>query len=101
MSVVAKRLEWMDEDATWYGGTPRCARLDSSPPRESGTADPGSFRPMSIVATVAHLSYCFALVRRPFVKRFAVCYQTVFLPVTFVYFGQIAVWIKMKLCMQV
>ena len=27
------------------------------PPRERGTAPP-SFRPMSIVATVAHLSYC-------------------------------------------
>jgi len=29
--------------------------------RERGTAPP-SFRPMSIVATVAHLSYCWALV---------------------------------------
>jgi len=26
--------------------------------RERGTAPPPSFRPMSIVATVAHLSYC-------------------------------------------
>jgi len=30
--------------------------------RERGTALPPSFRPMSIVATVAHLSYCWALV---------------------------------------
>jgi len=28
------------------------------PHRERGTAAPSSFRPMSIVATVAHLSYC-------------------------------------------
>jgi len=32
-------------------------------PRERGTAAPPSFRPMSIVATVAHLSYCRALVK--------------------------------------
>jgi len=31
--------------------------------RERGTA-PSSFRPMSLVATVAHLSYCWALVRK-------------------------------------
>ena len=31
--------------------------------RERGTAPPPSFRPMSIVATVAHLSYCWALVK--------------------------------------
>jgi len=36
--------------------------LDGFPAlRERGTA-PLSFRPMSIVATVAHLSYCWALV---------------------------------------
>ena len=29
-----------------------------SPLRETGTEPPPSFRPMSIVATVAHLSYC-------------------------------------------
>ena len=35
---------------------------DPAPPRcERGTTAP-SFRPMSIVATVAHLSYCFVLV---------------------------------------
>jgi len=37
--------------------------LDGFPAlRERGTAQPPSFRPMSIVATVAHLSYCWALV---------------------------------------
>jgi len=37
--------------------------LDGFPAlRERGTAPPPSFRPMSIVATVAHLSYCWALV---------------------------------------
>jgi len=36
--------------------------LDGFPAlRERGTAPP-SFRPLSIVATVAHLSYCWALV---------------------------------------
>jgi len=50
----------MDEDATWYGSRPRprphCVRQrPSSPHRERGTAAP-SFRPMSIVATVANLS---------------------------------------------
>ena len=46
---------------------------------------------------------------RPFVKRFALCYQTVFclsvlsvcLSVTLVYCGQMVGWIKMKLDMQV
>ena len=38
--------------------------LDGYPAlRERGTAPPPSFRPMSIVATVAHLSYCWALVQ--------------------------------------
>jgi len=36
--------------------------------RERGTAPP-SFRPMSIVATVAHLSYCWALVHLQTTKR--------------------------------
>jgi len=35
---------------------------DRALPRERGTAAPSSFWPMSIVATVAHLSYCWALV---------------------------------------
>ena len=34
---------------------------DPAPPREKGTAAPLSFRPMSIVPTVAHLSYCWTL----------------------------------------
>ena len=39
--------------------------LDGDPAAllERGTATPHSFRPMSIVATVAHLSYCWALVK--------------------------------------
>jgi len=54
---------WMDEDATWYGSRPRpwphCVRrvTGTQLSRERGTAAP-SFRSMSIVATVAHLSYC-------------------------------------------
>ena len=57
---------WMDEDATWYESRPQprphcIRRAPSSPLRERGTAAP-TFRPMSIVATVAHLSYCWALV---------------------------------------
>jgi len=52
---------WMDEDAAWSGNRPRhrphCIRRDRSS-RERGTAPPPSFRPISIVATVAHLSYC-------------------------------------------
>ena len=50
---------WMDEDATWYGITPHprphCVRRGPSCPRERGTAAT-SFRPMSIMATIAHLS---------------------------------------------
>jgi len=37
--------------------TPLGTEVDLGPDRERGTAAP-SFRPMSIVATVAHLSYC-------------------------------------------
>jgi len=54
----------MDQDAAWYGSRPRlrphCACWGLSF-RERDTAPP-SFRPMSTVATVAHLSYCWALV---------------------------------------
>jgi len=50
----------MDEDATWYGSIDLRADhivLDGFPAlRERGTTPP--FRPLSIVATVAHLSYC-------------------------------------------
>jgi len=59
----------MDDDATWYGSRPQprphCVRRGPSFPRERGTAassPPPSFRPMSIVTTVAHLSYCWAVV---------------------------------------
>jgi len=49
---------WMDEDAAWYGSRPRprphCTRRGPSS-RERGTAAP-AFRPMSILASVAHLS---------------------------------------------
>jgi len=49
----------MDQDATWYGGGPwrHCVRWGPSSPRK-GHSSPLSFRPMSVVATVAHLSYC-------------------------------------------
>ena len=56
----------MDEDVTWSLGMevdlgPGHIVLDGDPappPRERGTAAPLSFRTMSIVAMVAHLSYC-------------------------------------------
>ena len=44
--------------------------LDGSPAlRERGTTPPRSFRPISIVATVAILSYCWALVQTVVQKR--------------------------------
>jgi len=56
---------WMDEDATWYGSRPwhrpHCIRRGPSCLR-NGHNSPPLFSPMSIVATVAHLSYCWALV---------------------------------------
>ena len=55
MSIVANG--WMDEDATWYGSidlSPGHIVLDEDQQHNS----PASFRHMSIVATVAHLSYC-------------------------------------------
>jgi len=58
MSIVPNG--WMDEDATWYASRPRprphCIRRNPSSPKRA--QQPPSFRPMSIVATVAHLSYC-------------------------------------------
>jgi len=63
----------MDEDATWYWSRPRprphCIRRGPSSLRERYSGPP-SFRPMSIMATVAHLSYCRALVT--FTFRFEV-----------------------------
>jgi len=57
---------WMDEDATWYGSRPRprshSIRRSPVSPRKGHSSRP-PFRPMSIVATVAHLSYCWSLVQ--------------------------------------
>ena len=51
---------WMAQDAIWYGGRPRprqhCIRRGPSSARK-GQSSPPSFRPMSIVAMVDHLSY--------------------------------------------
>ena len=51
---------WMDEDATWYGSRSRpmpcCIRRGPNSPQK-GHSSP-LFWPMSIVTTVAHLSYC-------------------------------------------
>jgi len=48
---------------------------------------------------------CWPFIGRPFVKRFALCYQTVVCPVllsvTLVYCGQTVGWIKVKLGLQV
>jgi len=55
---------WMDEELKTPLGTevdlgPSHVVLDGTLlPLERGTAPPLSFRPMSIVATVAHLTYC-------------------------------------------
>jgi len=55
----------MDEDATWYGSGegqdlgPGHIVLDGVPaPAKGAQHPPPSFRPMSVVATVALLSYC-------------------------------------------
>ena len=52
----------MDEDATCYTEVdigPDHIVLDGVPAvRERGTTAPPLFSPMSIVATVSHLSYC-------------------------------------------
>ena len=52
---------WMDEDAAWYTEVdlgPGHIVLYGVPAPAKGAQQPPSFRPMSIVATVAHLSYC-------------------------------------------
>ena len=89
--------DWMDQNGTWCGGCgpwsgPHCARWGpSSPPKEGGRASP-NFRP---------------IFGRPFVKRFALCYQTVVCPVlsclsvTFVHCGQTVGRIEKKLGVQV
>jgi len=43
----------------------------------------------------------YTFIRRRFVKRFALCYQTVVLSVTLVCCGQTVGWIKMKLVVHV
>ena len=68
---------WMDEGATWYGSRPQprphCVRWEPSSHHDRGTAQqPPSFQPMSVVATVAHQSYCWALVTNPVTKYEAV-----------------------------
>jgi len=51
---------WMDEAATWFKSRPQprlhCFRRGPISPRKGHSSTP-SFRPMSIVATVAYLSY--------------------------------------------
>ena len=59
---------WIDQDATWYGSRPQrrpnsIRRGPSSPGKGHGSSP--SFWPMCIVATVAYLSYCWALVVKP------------------------------------
>jgi len=57
----------MDEHTAWYGSRPRprphCIRRGPSSPRKGHSTPPPLFWPMSIVATVPHLNYCWALVR--------------------------------------
>ena len=52
---------WMHQNATWYGCRPRprqlCVRWGPSSPRKRAQQPP-SFRPVSVVAIVAYLSYC-------------------------------------------
>jgi len=52
---------WMNQDATWYTEvdlSPGHIVLDRDPaPPRKGHSNSPSFRPMSVVATVAHLSY--------------------------------------------
>jgi len=57
---------WIDQDATWYGGRPRprphCVRWGpSSPSQKRDTAAEFSAH-VYCCQTVAHLSYCWALV---------------------------------------
>jgi len=60
----------MDQDAIWYGGRPRprrhCVRWGPSSPTERGTATASHFSALVYCGqTVAHLSYCWALVDIP------------------------------------
>jgi len=53
---------WMDQDTTWYESRPRpkphCVRRGPTSSPAKGAQQPPLFGPMSIVATVAHISYC-------------------------------------------
>jgi len=53
---------WIDEDAAWYGSIDLCPGhivIDEVPaPAKGAQQPPPYFRSMSIVATVAHLTYC-------------------------------------------
>jgi len=63
--VYCGQTAWWMKIATWYGSRPRPNHivLDRDPAhRRKGYSTLPSFRPMSLVATVAHLSYCWALV---------------------------------------
>jgi len=58
---------WMDQDATWYGGRPwprpHCVRWGPSPPPQKKERHSPQFSAhVYCVKTVAHLSYCWALV---------------------------------------
>ena len=65
---------WMVEVVTWYGSRPQrrphCIRCGPSC-LLTGTAAP-LFSPMSVVATVAHLGYCWALVSSSYTARMGV-----------------------------
>jgi len=56
---------WIDQDATWYEGRPRPGRIvlhgDPAPPPKRGTASQ-FLAHVYCGQTVAHLSYCWALV---------------------------------------
>ena len=58
---------WMEEDATWYGSRPRhrphWIRRCPSCTRKGHKSPPPLSSPMSIVAMVGNLSYCWALVK--------------------------------------
>ena len=53
---------WMDEDATWYGSRPQprphCVRRGPSFLMKEAQQPSPFFRPLFVVAMVAHLSYC-------------------------------------------
>jgi len=75
---VAKRLDGY-EDATWYGSRHRCRphcirRVPSAPRKRHSTP---SFRPMCIVATIAHLSYTAELLLFVVLIWFTSCFSFV------------------------